>query len=149
VAFSSVEAIDRMNSIPPFEDNLGYLPPGVYETTWMEFSQRFGTNRHRLDLLTGIKAACRKLAIAGCRRVVIGGSFVTTKKFPGDFDAYYDDFGLDGAVLDPLFVDEIDRQIDVFRGELRSTFGYDGQLRTDRAGNPRGVVALDPTELIK
>jgi hypothetical protein len=138
-----------MNSIPPFEDNLGYLPPGVYETTWAEFSQRFGTNPHRLRLLTGIAAACRKLAIAGCRRVVIGGSYVTTKELPNDFDAYYDDFGLDGEILDPLFVDEIDRQIDVFRGELRSTFGYDGQLQTDRTGNPRGVVALDPTELIK
>jgi hypothetical protein len=138
-----------MNSIPPFEGDLGYLPPGVYETTWAEFRQRFGTNRHRLRLLTGIVAACRKLAVAGCSRVVIGGSFVTTKELPNDFDAYYDDFGLDGTILDPLFVDEIDRQIDVFSGELRSTFGYDGQLQTDRAGNPRGVVALDPTELIK
>lgn len=138
-----------MNSIPPFNDDLGYLPPGVYETTWAEFSQRFGTNPHRLRLLTGIAAACRKLAIAGCRRVVIGGSFVTTKELPNDFDAYYDDFGLDGEILDPLFVDEIDRQMDAFGGELRSTFGYDGQLQTDRPGNPRGVVALDPTDLIR
>jgi hypothetical protein len=138
-----------MNSIPPFDDELGYLPPGVYETTWMEFSQRFGTNRHRLRLLTGIAAACRKLGIAGCRRVVIGGSFVTTKELPNDFDAYYDDFGLDGEILDPLFVEEIDRQSEIFGGELQSTFGYDSFLRRDRAGNPRGVVALDPTELIK
>jgi hypothetical protein len=67
-----------MNSIPPFDDDLGYLPPGVYETTWAEFAQRFGTNSHR-----------------------------------------------------------------------QPTFGYDSFLRRDRAGNPRGVVALDPTELIK
>jgi hypothetical protein len=63
VAFFSIQAIDRMNSIPPFDDDLGYLPPGVYEATWAEFSQRFGINRHRLHLLTGIKAACRKLAM--------------------------------------------------------------------------------------
>jgi hypothetical protein len=149
VAFFSIQAIDRMNSIPPFEDDLGYLPPGVYETTWVEFSQRFGTNPHRLRLLTGIAAAMRKLSLAGCRRVVIGGSFVTTKELPNDFDAYYDDFGLNGEVLDPLFVDEIDRQSEIFGGELQSTFGYDSFLRRDRAGNPRGVVSLDPTELTK
>jgi hypothetical protein len=138
-----------MNSIPPFEDTLGYLPPGVYEATWAEFAQRFGTNRHRLRLLTGIAAALRKLAIAGCCRVVIGGSFVTTKELPNDFDAYYDDFGLDGEILDPLFAEEMDGQSEIFGGELQPTFGYDSFLQRDRAGNPRGVVALDPTELIK
>ncbi len=138
-----------MNSIPPFDDALGYLPPGVYEVTWAEFAQRFGTNRHRLRLLTGIAAAFRKLAIAGCRRVVIGGSFVTTKELPNDFDAYYDDFGLDFDILDPLFVNERDRQSEIFGGELEPTLGYDSFLRRDRAGNPRGVVALDPSELIK
>jgi hypothetical protein len=138
-----------MNSIPPFDEDLGYLPPGVYETTWAEFAQRFGTNPHRLRLLTGIAAAMRKLAVAGCRRVVIGGSFVTTKELPNDFDAYYDDFGLNGEVLDPLFVEETDRQSEIFGGELQPTFGYDSFLQRDRAGNSKGVVALDPTELIK
>lgn len=138
-----------MNSIPPFDNDLGYLPPGVYETTWMEFSQRFGTNRHRLRLLTGIKAACLKLAMAGCRRIVIGGSFVTSKELPNDFDAYYDDFGLDFNILDHLFVNERDYQSEIFGGELEPTVGYDSFLRRDRAGNSRGVVALDPTELSK
>jgi hypothetical protein len=138
-----------MNSIPRFDDALGYLPPGVYEATWVEFAQRFGTNPHRLRLLTGITAAMRKLALAGCRRVVIGGSFVTKKELPNDFDAYYDDFGLDFDILDPLFVNERERQSDVFGGELEPTVGYDSFLRRDRAGNPRGVIALDPTDLIK
>jgi hypothetical protein len=138
-----------MNSIPPFDSDLGYLPPGVYEATWAEFAQRFGTNPHRLRLLTGIAAAMRKLALAGCRRVVIGGSFVTKKELPNDFDAYYDDFGLDFDILDPLFVNERDLQSETFGGELEPTFGYDSFLQRDRAGNSRGVVALDPTELIK
>jgi hypothetical protein len=115
----------------------------------VEFAQKFGTNPHRLRLLTGVAAACRKLGIAGCRRVVIGGSFVTTKELPNDFDVYYDDFGLNGEVLDPLFVEETDRQSEIFGGELQPTFGYDSFLQKDRAGNSKGVVALDPTELSK
>jgi hypothetical protein len=72
-------------SIPEFND-LGYLPPGIYETSWQEFMQRFAINPHRLKLATGLAAALRKLGVAGCRRVIIGGSFVTIKENPNDFD---------------------------------------------------------------
>ena len=43
--------------------------------------QRFVFNPHRQRLATGLAAALRKLGIAGCRRVIIGGSFVTTKSY--------------------------------------------------------------------
>jgi hypothetical protein len=99
-------------------------------------------------LITGIVAALRKLGLAGCQRVIIGGSFVTAKEEPNDFDAYYDDFGLDFELLDPLFIEDIERQLEVFCGELQPTFGYNSFLQRDREGNPRGVVALDPRELI-
>jgi hypothetical protein len=85
-------------SIPEFNE-LGYLPPGVYEANWQEFLQRFGVNPHRLKLATGLAAALRKLGIAGCRRVIVGGSFVTDKEQPNDFDGWYDDFGLNPDTL--------------------------------------------------
>jgi hypothetical protein len=81
-------------SIPPFNE-LGYLPPGIYEITWAELMERFATNSQRLRLATGLAVALRKLAVAGCRRVLIGGSFVTTKEHPNDFDGWYESFGLD------------------------------------------------------
>jgi hypothetical protein len=75
---------------------------------------------------------------------LIGGSFISAKERPQDFDAYYDNFGIDFDLLDPLFVEDIDLQKQVFGGELFPTLGYDCFLQTDKSGNPRGVVALDP-----
>jgi hypothetical protein len=133
--------------MPPFNE-LGYLPPGVYEIRWQELMERFATNPQRRRIVTGLAAALRKLAISGCTRVIIGGSFISAKEEPNDFDAYYDNFGLDFDLLDPLFVEDSDSQQDVFCGELFPTVGYDRFLQTDKEGNPRGVVALDPRELI-
>jgi hypothetical protein len=132
--------------MPPFNE-LGYLPPGVYEISWKDLMERFATNQRRQRIITGLAAALRKLAIAGCTRVIIGGSFISAKEEPNDFDAYYDNFGLDFDLLDPLFVEDIDSQSDVFYGELFPTIGYDRFLQTDKVGNPRGVVALDPTRI--
>lgn len=135
--------------IPEFNES-GYLPPGQHIATWREFLERFGTNPQRLRLATGLAAALRKLAIVGCGRAIIGGSFVTVKEVPNDFDAYFDDFGLDFEAIDPIFIDRdrIERQQEVFGGELQFTFGYDRFLQTDREGNPRGVIELNPQDLI-
>ena len=133
--------------MPPFNEQ-GYLPPGVYEIRWQELIERFTANRQRRRIVTGLAAALRKLGIAGCTRVIIGGSFISAKEEPNDFDAYYDNFGLNFDLLDPLFVEDSDSQQNVFCGELFPTIGYDKFLQTDKEGNPRGVVALDPRKLI-
>ncbi|AFY96183.1 DUF6932 family protein [Chamaesiphon minutus] len=134
-------------TIPPFNE-LGYLPPGVYEVSWMEMMQRFGTNNRRLRLMTGLAAALRKLAQAGCRRVIIGGSFVTDKKDPNDFDGWYASFGLDLDVLDPLFSEDIESQQQVFGGTLFEQDFYEDFFQTDRQGRPKGVIALDPQTMM-
>ena len=131
--------------IPEFND-LGYLPPGVYEANWQEFMQRFAINRHRQRLATGLAAALRKLSIAGCRRVIIGGSFVTDKDQPNDFDGWYSDFGLDPDKFDSLFVESVNDQQIVFGGRLFDLPSYEGFFQTDREGRPKGVIALDPQE---
>jgi hypothetical protein len=135
-------------SIPEFNE-LGYLPPGVHDSSWQEFLRRFATNSHRLRLVTGLAAALHKLGRAGCNRVIIGGSFVTDKECPNDFDGCYEDFCLDGDILDPLFVEDVDQQQAVFGGRLFDIPSYEGFFQTDRAGRPKGVIALDPQELLQ
>ena len=134
-------------SIPPFNE-LGYLPPGVYEVSWSELMERFVTNSHRQRLATGLAAALRKLGIAGCRRVVIGGSFVTAKEYPNDFDGWYESFGLDLNVLDRLFLEDTKLQFEILGGTLFEPPNYEGFFQTDRDGRPKGVIVLDPKEMI-
>jgi hypothetical protein len=133
--------------IPEFND-LGYRPPGVYETSWQEFMQRFAINPHRQKLATGLTAALRKLGVAGCRRVIIGGSFVTNKEKPNDFDGWYESFGLDLDILDQLFLEDTESQMVVFGGILFDPPYYEGFFQTDRDGRPKGVIVLDPKEMI-
>ena len=75
--------------IPPF-DAEGYLPPGTHAAAWQEFQERFCIFAHsdrRLQL-------CRRIAqlIAEARaahiveRVIFGGSFVSARPEPHDFD---------------------------------------------------------------
>jgi hypothetical protein len=134
-------------TIPPFNE-LGYLPPGIYEVCWLEFMNRFATNPQRLKLITGLAAALRKLAFAGCRRVLIGGSFVTSKEHPNDFDGWYESFGLDLNLLDSLFLEDVESQMEVFGGTLFDPPAYEGFFQTDRQGRPKGAIVLDPLEVI-
>lgn len=134
-------------SIPPFNE-LGYLPPGVYEVSWSELMERFVANSHRQRLATGLAAALRKLGIAGCRRVVIGGSFVTNKEYPNDFDGWYESFGLDLNILDRLFLEDTKLQFEILGGTLFEPPNYEGFFQTDREGRPKGVIVLDPKEMI-
>ena len=85
--------------IPPFDER-GYLPQGIYEPTWDEFWERFGTNNYRKQLLTGLRLALGNLKLAGCRRVYIGGSFITDKERPNDYDGCFDIFGIDEDAIE-------------------------------------------------
>ncbi len=41
---------------------------------------------------------------AGCRTVYVDGSFVTNKEIPGDFDACWEEAGVDPTMLDPVLL---------------------------------------------
>lgn len=84
--------------IPPFNEQ-GYLPQGIYEPTWDEFWERFSTNNYRRQLLTGLRLALTQLKLAGCQRVYIGGSFITDKERPNDYDGCFDLFGIDANTI--------------------------------------------------
>ena len=106
--------------IPPFLPN-GYLPPGMHEATWHEFSERFGTNPHRLTLLHGLLRALQSLRQAGCLKTYLNGSFVTDKEYPGDFDAAWETSNVNPRMLDPRLLDFSNRrqaQKQAFGGEL-------------------------------
>lgn len=95
--------------------------------------------------------------MAGCRRVYLDGSFVTTKAFPNDFDCCWDTDGVDPQRLDPVFMDFSDyraRQKARFGGEFFparatakkpwTTFLEYFQLDKE-TGNPKGIVGIDLT----
>lgn len=90
--------------IPNF-DAQGLLPEGVHPATWKEVRERFGGNERREELLKKLREALKLLGAAGCRRVYIDGSFVTTKQMPNDIDVCWDISGVDADVLDPVFFD--------------------------------------------
>ncbi len=150
--------------LPPFDER-GNLPPGVYETNWTEFCNRFGFNSHRQNILVGLQMALQLLAQANCQRVYIGGSFVTDKEYPNDFDGCYDDMNIDYDLLDPIFDEELVVQkkdlvenyspILYFKAACsvpiseETSEGAVRFLQTDRDGNPKGIIALDPRDLLK
>jgi hypothetical protein len=88
--------------IPEF-DSLGLLPEGVHRANWQEIVKRFGGNRKRRQLLSGLKEALDLLERAGCRRVYLDGSFVTDKESPNDVDVCWDVDGVDPMLLDSVF----------------------------------------------
>jgi hypothetical protein len=119
-----------------------------------EVRERFGGNERRRELLAGLVAALRLLRAAGCRRVYINGSFVTSKEQPNDIDVCWDIEGVDADALDAVFFDFADG-----RAAQKARFGaefFPAQLPegvTGRAfleffqvdkqtGEPKGIIEL-------
>ena len=142
--------------IPPFDEH-GNLPPGMHEATWEELFQRFGTTPRRRELLAGLRAALGALAAAGCQRVYLGGSFVTTKDEPLDYDGCWEVFGVDSAVIEDTFLggDSPAKQKARYLGSLYPVnalvdLTWEFMLewfQVDRNGNRKGLVVLFPQEI--
>lgn len=81
------------------------LPPGVHVATLSEIEVRYAYNSRRRDLLVGLVRASVALVTAGCRCVLLDGSFVTAKPIPNDYDACWDPAGIDFNRLDLVFGD--------------------------------------------
>ena len=90
--------------VPAFQSS-GTLPRGIHAATWREVETRFGFTPKRKRLLEGLRQALVLLKLAGCRRVYIDGSFVTTKPNPGDIDVCWAIEGVDPDTLDAVFLD--------------------------------------------
>ncbi len=145
--------------IPEFEPD-GNLPPGVHWATWRELHDRFGTTRWRRRLLVGLRAALENLRSAGCLTAYVDGSFVSSKSEPGDFDACWEEAGVDLDRLDPVlltFDDGRAAQKAKYGGEFFPASAVAGLgegvfldfFQTDKdTGDRKGIVALDPGGLI-
>jgi hypothetical protein len=81
------------------------LPPGLHVTTFAEIEARFAYNPRRRELYAGLIGAAVSLAGAGCKTVLLDGSYVSAKPVPGDYDACWDPDGVDFDKLDPVFGD--------------------------------------------
>ena len=136
----------------------GDLPVGIHLATWQEVQETFAFNARRQELLSGLKRACEPLKQAGCSQIDLGGSFVTNKEFPGDFDFCWEPEGVDQAYLqqiDPVFFDFSNKraaQKEKYGGEFfrantiadpisRKT--YLDFFQEDRNGNPKGIIAIN------
>lgn len=80
----------------------GELLPGIYRLSFSEFKERFGGSRRRQRLLVGLEEVVTILAACGCRRLYVGGSMVTDKSKPSDFDAVFDAVAMDLGKLENL-----------------------------------------------
>ena len=140
--------------IPQFDTD-GLLPPGVHWADWDELIARLGNNPWRQHLMTGLRAALENLKDAGCRTVYINGSFVTSKDLPNDYDACWEEAGVEPAALDPVLLTfDPGRAIQKakYMGEMFPASiiaGTDGLsflefFQTDKdTGRPKGIIALD------
>jgi hypothetical protein len=107
--------------IPAFDPATGALPVGIHDATWAEVVARYGFTPRRVALLAGLRLALDLLEAARCTKVWLGGSFVTSKANPGDWDACWLHAGVDINVLHPIFAifdNERALQKAVFGGEL-------------------------------
>jgi hypothetical protein len=143
--------------IPEF-GRAGGLQAGIHWATWQEVQSRFGFSGRRTHLLAGLKSALDALRAAGCRRVYIDGSFVTTKHEPGDYDACWHIEGVNVESLDPVFLDFSNAR----KAQKRKYFGEffpaqmpegaSGRLfldffQTDKeTGKRKGIVGLNLQE---
>jgi len=142
--------------IPPF-NRAGLLPAGEHECGWTEFLVHFGgspDNGRRRRLIVGLAQVLWILAQAGCRVVIVDGSFVSRERWPRDFDLCYEAQGLRLESLPPVLLDFSagrGAQKQRFGGEaLPADFSFEANGRTireafgfTREGAPKGVIRLE------
>ena len=139
--------------LPGADSSTGYLPPGVHGAAWSEVAFRFGRNSHRTRLLQGLLVALTNLAGAGCRSLLLDGSFVTEKELPQDYDGAWDPGGVDPDRLDPVLLDFSNGRAAMkskYLGELFPVTAiaapgvrFRDFFLKDRNGVPKGVVSID------
>lgn len=128
------------------------LEPGRYELTWNDFTGSFFSNEHRQHLGQGMLAALKDLQRAGCARVEVGGSFVSSKQLPKDFDLVFQKEGVDMNLVDPsISSKQYWLQQDKFGGEFFASDTHFNSpyksaiemIRQTRRNEEFGTVVLD------
>lgn len=129
------------------------MPPGVHDASWADIAPKFGGNSHRVHLVTGLGRALRNFKGAGCRSILLDGSFVSAKDLPEDYDAAWELHGVDPNLLDPVLLDFTNKRAamklkyggEFFPASSYATTGilYRDFFQKDRNGVPKGILQLD------
>ena len=97
--------------------------------------------------------------MAGCGTAYLNGSFVTSKESPNDYDACWEEAGVDPTVLDPVlltFDPGRAMQKAKYMGELfpasvvadADGLSFFEFFQSDKdTGNPKGIIAIDLGDL--
>lgn len=121
---------------------------------WDDFLNTFGWTPRRKILLTGLQAAIKALAYAGCQKIYIDGSFVTQKENPNDYDSCWEIAGVDPNKLDGVFLDFNNKRLAQkikYGGEFfpaNLTENGSGKTFLDffqidkETGRPKGIIGL-------
>jgi hypothetical protein len=141
----------------PFDEN-GNLPPGIHLIEWEEFDEQFNYNFTRQRLINGLELAMTQLKAAGCKKIYINGSFVSSKPKPGDFDTCWEDNGVDinefkllALTLYNFALQRAEQKIK-YKGEIfpanypanESATPYIDFFQFDtRTNNRKGIIAID------
>ena len=100
-------------------------------------------------------SAIENLKSTGCLTVYVDGSFVTSKEVPNDFDAYWEEAGVDPFALDPVLLTFDPGRVTQkakYLGELfpasiiagEDGFSFLEFFQTDKdTVRPKGIVAFD------
>ena len=100
---------------------------------WPEFVERFGTTERWREILAGLLRALPALKAAGCRHAYAGGSFVTSKEAPGDFDGHRE------------------AQKTKFAGEMFIADAPGNRFleffQLDRDGRPKGIIHVNLADI--
>jgi hypothetical protein len=142
--------------IPPL-DAKGKLPAGIYYTDWQEFTTRYATSCWQRRILDGLIKAADALRQAGCPTIYINGSFITGKRLPGDFDACWEEDGVNWDSIDEILLtfDHLrTTQNAHFLGELFPAHSAADDVgstfleffQRDRDDQPKGIIAINLRE---
>lgn len=152
ITAASIEEPPIFSSAVPL-DASGRLPVGRYNMTWSEFSSNFVTNDHRRRLSEGMLSALNDLRKAGSKEVEVGGSFVSKKAEPGDFDLVWNAQGVKRSRLTEGLRYDSHRHYGghIFEAEspiygLKGVSSSTQLIRTARGGGQFGTVLIDLTK---
>lgn len=134
------------------------LPPGVHKATLKEIKEHFAISDHRKILFSGLLEGIRDLRKAGCRIVLLDGSFITEKPFPNDYDACWDTEEVDLSKLDPVFFDfsnKRKKQKDRYNGEFfpnevlaDGVICFSDYFQIDKyTGKFKGIIRINLTKI--
>jgi len=112
--------------IPEFTE-AGLLPPGIHRATFEEFERRFAyfdRSDRRFRIFDKLRELHQQAKMSGIvRRILIGGSFVTDKPEPNDFDCILVlDPAIEGHELRPMEYNVASGKMAcrIFRGDIYS-----------------------------